>query len=235
MTAEIIGDCFSPFQGCVSRRPRRRWQPAKLTPVSAPRIIARVRYLLFSRMGRREIPFVTKLDRHDRIAKERVAVEGVENLLGANAPRLADYVDLETRGAIKYHFATMYAGEVRTLQRAFREADGPGAARALLDRVIDRLLRRLYQSPQLDRLDLFAYYRFEPRYAEATLARVAELGEAARAHARQLTLPWLTSGTARGRTPPRSRPTAVKARGSQAPRVRGRRAPASADRASARR
>jgi nicotinamidase-related amidase len=130
------------------------------------------------RMGRREIPFVTKLDRHDRIARERVAVEGVENLLGANAPRLADYVDLETRGAIKYHFATMHAGEVRTLQRAFREADGPDAARALFDRVTSRLLRRLYQSPQLDRLDLFAYYGYEPRYAEATLARVAELGVA---------------------------------------------------------
>ena len=131
------------------------------------------------RMGRREIPFVTKLDRHDRIARERVAVEGVENLLGANAPRLADYVDLETRGAIKYHFATMHAGEVRTLQRAFREADGPEAARALFDRVIERLLRRLYQSPQVDRLDLFAYYGFQPRYAEATLARVAELGREA--------------------------------------------------------
>jgi nicotinamidase-related amidase len=131
------------------------------------------------RMGRREIPFVTKIDRHDRIAKERVAVEGVENLLGANAPRLADYVDLETRGAIKYHFATMYAGEVRTLQRVFREADGPGAARTIFDRVIDRLLRRLYQSPQVDRLDLFAYYGYQPRYAEATLARVAELGREA--------------------------------------------------------
>jgi nicotinamidase-related amidase len=130
------------------------------------------------RRGRHEIPFVTKIDRHDRIARERVAVEGVENLLGANAPRLADYVDLETRGAIKYHFATMHAGQVRTLQRAFREADGPDAVRSLLDRVTGRLLRRLYQGPSLDRLDLFRYYHFEPRYAEATLARVAELGVA---------------------------------------------------------
>jgi nicotinamidase-related amidase len=136
------------------------------------------------RMGRREIPFVTKLDRHDRIARERVAVEGVENLLGANAPRLADYVDLETRGAIKYHFATMHAGQVRTLQRAFREAKGPAEARALVERVIDRLLRRLYQSPAIDRLDLFAYYRYERRYAEATLARVAELGEERGDHVR---------------------------------------------------
>lgn len=130
------------------------------------------------RLGRRQIPFVTKIDRHDRIARERVAVEGVENLLGANAPRLADYVDLETRGAIKYHFASMNAGEVRTLQRAFREAGTPEAAVALFEIVASRLLRRLYQGPQLDRLDLYAYYGYEPRYAEATLARVAALSAA---------------------------------------------------------
>ena len=128
-------------------------------------------------MGRREIPFVTKIDLHDRIARERVAVEGVENLLGANAPRLADYVDLETRGAIKYHFATMQAGEARTLQRAFREAESAAAARTLFDRLIERVLHRLYQSPVLDRLDLFTYYDYRPSYAEVTLAHVAGLGE----------------------------------------------------------
>ena len=129
------------------------------------------------RMGRREIPFVTKIDLHDRIARERVAVEGVENLLGANAPRLADYVDLETRGAIKYQFATMQAGEARTLQRAFREAESAAAARTLFDRLIERVLHRLYQSPVLDRLDLFTYYDYRPSYAEATLAHVAGFGD----------------------------------------------------------
>jgi nicotinamidase-related amidase len=131
------------------------------------------------RLGRHEIPFVVKIDRHDRIARERVAVESVENLLGANAPRLADYVDLETRGAIKYHFATMNAGEVRTLQRAVREAPDPHAVGALFERVIDRLLRRLYQSPVLDRLDLFDYYSYQARYARATLERMASLAEVA--------------------------------------------------------
>jgi nicotinamidase-related amidase len=131
--------------------------------------------LPIDRLGRRLIPFVTKIDRHDRIARERVAVEGVENLLGANAPRLADHVDTETRGAIKYHFASMNAGEVRTLQRAFREAASPEAALALLERVIDRLLRRLYQGPQLDRLDLYDYYGYQERYAAATLSHVAAL------------------------------------------------------------
>jgi hypothetical protein len=98
-------------------------------------------------------------------------------------------VDLETRGAIKYHFATMYAGQVRTLQRAFREADGPEAVRLLFDAVIERVLRRLYQAPTLDRLDLFEYYGYQPRYAEKTLALVDELGETGGAAVRVPGLP----------------------------------------------
>lgn len=127
------------------------------------------------RAGRREVPFVLKIDSHAKIAKERVAVESVENLLGAASPRLADYVDLETRGAIKYHFASMHAGEVRTLQRAFRAAPGPDAAQALFENVVERVLVRLSQSPQLDRLPLLAYYGYRPEYAEATLRRVGAL------------------------------------------------------------
>jgi nicotinamidase-related amidase/aminoglycoside phosphotransferase (APT) family kinase protein len=127
------------------------------------------------RAGRREVPFVLKVDSHARIAQERVAVESVENLLGAASPRLADYVDLETRGAIKYHFASMHAGEVRTLQRAFRAAPDPETVRALFENVVERVLVRLSQSPQLDRLALFGYYGYRPEYAAATLRRVAEL------------------------------------------------------------
>jgi hypothetical protein len=45
--------------------------------------------------------------------------------------------------------------------------------------VIERVLRRLYQAPTLDRLDLFEYYGYRPQYAEKTLALVAELGDVA--------------------------------------------------------
>lgn len=127
------------------------------------------------RSGRREVPFVLKMDAHAKIARERVAVEAVENLLGAASPRLADYVDLETRGAIKYHFASMHKGEVRTLQKAFRAAPGPGAVTALFENVIERVLVRLSQSPQLDRLPLFAYYGYRPEYGASTLRRVSEI------------------------------------------------------------
>src|SRR6185369_14325311 len=110
---------------------------------------------------------------------------------GANAPRLADYVDLETRGAIKYYFATMQAGEARTLQRAFREAESAPAARTLFDRLIERVLRRLYQIPILDRLDLFAYYDYRPSYPAAAKvhAAVSRLREFASELLREAGLP----------------------------------------------
>jgi nicotinamidase-related amidase len=127
------------------------------------------------RRGRREVPFVVKVDTHPRIAKERVAVESVENLLGAASPRMAEYVDLETLGAIKYQFATMHGGEVTTLQKAFRTARDPEAVRVLFGNVVERVLSRLYQTPAVDRLDLFDYYGYTPANAQAALARVDAL------------------------------------------------------------
>ena len=129
------------------------------------------------RRGMSEIPFVVKIDTHAKIARERVAVESVENLLGAASPRLSEYVDLETLGAIKYQFASMHAGEVRTLQKALQDAATPDQVRVCLDNLIARVLRRLYQAPALDGLQLFRYYDFESRHAERTLTRVSSLAE----------------------------------------------------------
>jgi hypothetical protein len=44
--------------------------------------------------------------------------------------------------------------------------------------LIERVLHRLYQSPVLDRLDLFTYYDYRPSYAEVTLAHVAAAASA---------------------------------------------------------
>jgi nicotinamidase-related amidase len=131
------------------------------------------------RRGKREVPFVVKVDTHPRIARERVAVESVENLLGAASPRMAEYLDLETLGAIKYQFATMHGGEVTTLQKAFRAARDAEAARELFDDVIDRVLSRLYQAPLVDRLELLDYYGYTPSNARSALERLDALAERA--------------------------------------------------------
>lgn len=129
------------------------------------------------RQGLEQVPFVLKVDSHERIARERVGVESVESLLGAASPRLVDYVDLETRGAIKYQFATMHGGGVRTLQKALRAAATPAEVRALFGNVAARVLARLHQRPQREELQLFRYYGFRPEYAQSTLRRVSALAE----------------------------------------------------------
>jgi nicotinamidase-related amidase/aminoglycoside phosphotransferase (APT) family kinase protein len=164
------------------------------------------------RGGKREVPFVVKIDSHTRIARERVAVESVENLLGAASPRLADYVDLESRGAIKYHFASMHGGEVRTLQRALRGLHSPDAARALFENVIARVLSRLSQTPQLDRLPLFEYYGYRPEHAASTLKRVAGIAASEDAH-------WLRiAGLEEPLPHPRRFYARLEARGREEPR-----------------
>ncbi|MBC7541216.1 MAG: phosphotransferase, partial [Candidatus Sericytochromatia bacterium] len=88
-------------------------------------------------------------------AKERAAVESIENALGFVSPRMAEFADLETLGAIKYQFA---------------------AVQALFQNVVQRVMRRLYQKTTVDRLQLHQYYEFQPRYGGKTLAIARELG-----------------------------------------------------------
>ncbi|MBC7541758.1 MAG: hypothetical protein H7338_03425, partial [Candidatus Sericytochromatia bacterium] len=83
------------------------------------------------RRGLQEIPFVVKVDAHAKIAKERAAVESIENGLGSVSPRMAEFADLETLGAIKYQFATMHGGVVLTLKKAFQAAPDVAAVQAL--------------------------------------------------------------------------------------------------------
>ncbi len=156
----------------------RDCREVRLEPLSGGFSGSRVfRTVAVDRQGLEQVPFVLKVDTHERIARERVGVESVESLLGAASPRMVDYVDLETRGAIKYQFATMHGGGVRTLQKALRAAATPAEVRALFGNVASRVLARLYQRPQREDLQLFRYYGFRPEYAESTLGRVSALAE----------------------------------------------------------
>jgi nicotinamidase-related amidase len=127
------------------------------------------------RRGMSEVPFVVKIDTHAKIGRERVAVESVERMLGAASPRLVDYIDLESLGAIQYQFATMHGGEVTTLQQAFAEAVTAETARGLVENVVRRVLSRLYQGAFLDRVRLLDEYSYRPEYTERTLEVVASL------------------------------------------------------------
>lgn len=128
------------------------------------------------RRGLDQIPFVVKMDVHAKVAKERAAVESVESVLGSVSPRMTDYVDLETLGAIKYQFATMHGGAVQTLKSLFEAAPDAAAVTTLFETITERVLRRLYQKTHVDRLQLYRYYDFQPRYGAKTLALASDLG-----------------------------------------------------------
>ena len=120
--------------------------------------------------GRTEVQYVVKVDTHARIAQERVGVESVESLLGPASPTVADYVDGPSLGAVKYGFASMNDSETRTLLARLRAAGGPDEVRRLFAGVL-RVLERLHQAPQPERLQLFRHFTYRPEYAEDTLAR----------------------------------------------------------------
>ena len=122
------------------------------------------------RAGRAEVPYVVKLDTHAKIARERVGVESVESLLGPASPTIADYVDGPVLGAVKYGFASMHHSETRTLLSRLRSAAGPDVVRRLFDGVL-RVLERLHQAPQPERMQLFHHFTFRPEYAASTLTQ----------------------------------------------------------------
>ncbi|MEK7470348.1 MAG: isochorismatase family protein [Planctomycetota bacterium] len=128
--------------------------------------------------GRREVPFVVKTDSLEKIARERAAVERVENVLGSSAPAMSDFADLATRGAIKYFYASMHHSAVETLQSRVKRAPTPAEIEELFDQLWDDILVRLSQSPVRDRIQLFQHYQFKPEYAKHTVERAEQLGRA---------------------------------------------------------
>ena len=69
--------------------------------------------------GQQHAPAVVKLGPNRSIAQERVAFEQVEEVLGNNAPRVRGFVDFGDRAGLKYSYAAMGQGGVRTLQSMF--------------------------------------------------------------------------------------------------------------------
>src|SRR5215470_17513511 len=65
-------------------------------------------------LGHRQTPAVVKLGPNGTIAQERAAFEQVEAVLGNNAPSVRGFADLGDRAGLKYAYAAMGQGQVRT-------------------------------------------------------------------------------------------------------------------------
>lgn len=126
-------------------------------------------------LGHLQVPCVVKIGERDLIAKERTAFERIQEVLGNNAPSIVDFCELENRGAIKYRYAAMLDGNVRTFQKVYASmTDGTGLDR-IIDTVFGEQLGRLFEAASTEKLNLLEYYDFQPKYAKSVRSRVESL------------------------------------------------------------
>ena len=134
-------------------------------------------------LGHRQAPSVVKLGPNRAIAQERVAFERIEEVLGNNAPRVRGFVDLGDRAGLRYSYAAMGHGSVRTLQSMFA-ADVP--TRRLISVVratFGDVLRPLYAASQYERMPILQHYGFTPALAPSVRQRVATVAGSAASEA----------------------------------------------------
>jgi len=126
--------------------------------------------------GQEQAPTVLKLGPRALIAAERVAFERVEAVLGNDAPTLRGFADGVERSALKFAFASMGQGRVRTLQDLYTSgALSDDAFADLLDRVFDDVLGRFTRAAVAEPVSFAEAFTFHPRYADGVRAQVARL------------------------------------------------------------
>ena len=127
-------------------------------------------------LGHRQAPSVVKVGPNRVVAQERVSFERIEAVLGNSAPRIQGYVDLGDRAGIKYSFAAMGQGGVRTLEEMFRANLSTRRLIALVRVVFEQVLGPLYAAAQYERMPLFEHYQFSPSLAAGVRRDVEALG-----------------------------------------------------------
>lgn len=129
-------------------------------------------------LGHDQAASVLKLGPRALIAKERVAFERVESILGNDAPSVRGFADFGDRAGIKYAYAAMGSGEgVRTFKSLFESQAPLERTNAVLHHVFEEILGRFYAVGQYERLPLLDYYGFESRYADGVRGWVRNIVE----------------------------------------------------------
>jgi len=146
----------------------------KLDPLSGGFSGAAVyRVEAFDILGHALAPSVVKVGPRDLIAKERVAFEQVEPILGNQAPTLRGYADLGERAAIRYAFASMGAGAVSTFKSLYESGADESTIESVLREVFESIFGRFDAAARYETLPLLDYYQFASRWAPNVRKRAA--------------------------------------------------------------
>src|SRR5215471_14193070 len=126
-------------------------------------------------LGHRQAPAVVKLGPNRAIAQERAAFEQVEAVLGNNAPSVRGFADLGDRAGLKYAYAAMGQGQVRTLQAMFAADVATRRIISVVRDAFEEVLGPLYAAARYERMPLFEHYQFSPERGPAVRNSVAAL------------------------------------------------------------
>src|SRR5215475_5991366 len=124
-------------------------------------------------LGHRQAPAVVKLGPNRAIAQERAAFEQVEAVLGNNAPSVRGFADLGDRAGLKYAYAAMGQGQVRTLQAMFAANAATHRLISVVRDAFEEVLGPLYAAARYERMPLFEHYQFSPERGPAVRKSVA--------------------------------------------------------------
>lgn len=115
--------------------------------------------------GLLEAAHVVKIGPREPMGQERVAFETVEDVLGNHAPRIADFVEIGSRGGIKYRYASM-GGNAKssTFQKRYTSGASLETIRRLLDAVFADQLGKFTRAAHSERARLLDYYAFAPKW-----------------------------------------------------------------------
>ena len=126
-------------------------------------------------LGHEQAPSVAKLGPRSLIAKERVAFEQVESILGNFAPSVRGFVDLGDRAGLKYAYAGMGTGDVRTFKSIYESGAPFSEVERILRTVFEDVMSAFTRAAIYERLPLLEYYGFAAHYADSVRARVAKV------------------------------------------------------------
>ena len=116
---------------------------------------------------------MVKLGPNREIAQERAAFEQVEAVLGNNAPSVRGFADLGDRAGLKYAYAAMGQGQVRTLQAMFAADAATRRIISIVRSAFEDVLGPLYAAARYERMPLFEHYQFSPDLGPAVRNSVA--------------------------------------------------------------
>lgn len=129
----------------------------------------------YDMQGREEVGHVVKIGDLEEIARERIAFEKIEPILGNAAPRIDDFVDYKDKAGIKFRYASMGKGDSQTLKELYESETPIEEIERVLRVVFEDQLGKLYKTASLEKVNLFEYYRYDPSRAERLKERIDAL------------------------------------------------------------